>query len=541
MNNIEECLNIIAKAQYGIDMRQAIHDGIKLCYDDAQIPDISPEALEEAVQKKIDSGELALMTIPDGSITKEKLDNELITSVTPEMYGAVGDGVTDDTTALQTMFDSIAENTIVNFQSKKYFFEKVYVRKNGIILNGNGVLYGILVIDANEILIDKCKFKKQIEFQYSRGSVVRNCIFGGEIGIYVPSEKTVSAPDESNDYNDPWFHSVARLIISNCTFEPGTSCLQIYYDESVSTGWMRANDWIFSGNVIRGVDNSEAIHDMYIQGIDGIRIEGNTFFTADIASHHQCPILEMGRCDWVQIINNNFFPATKEFIKLKNPTNLIIDSNHFAWQVYTDMEYNNHACILIEMEMTNQSLNINNNNASQITGNFIELKKNTEDAIYVYGNIIGNICFFNDRTGGVVSGNCYVAYADTVFDYIKCFSNIIIGNLSNEYYVEGYNIKTIGEGKNYELTSASTGDLTDVYCATYNGYCEMSFTFAPSSAIEAYTVVVKGMPAPRGRVYNLTVTDSAGNSFPAFIDSNGFKLRRTSGTHGIFVTAVYRV
>ena len=64
-SNIEQNLNKILTSRYGKDVRQAINDGIKQCYSDVTNPDLNVDAFETAVQNKIDSGELALMTIPD--------------------------------------------------------------------------------------------------------------------------------------------------------------------------------------------------------------------------------------------------------------------------------------------------------------------------------------------------------------------------------------------------------------------------------------------------------------------------------------------
>ena len=75
-SKIEEFLNKILSSRYGKDVRQAIHDGIKQCYSDVANPDLNIDAFETAVQNKINDGSLALMTIPDGSITKEKLDQD---------------------------------------------------------------------------------------------------------------------------------------------------------------------------------------------------------------------------------------------------------------------------------------------------------------------------------------------------------------------------------------------------------------------------------------------------------------------------------
>ena len=73
MATIQDYLNNILKAVYGKDVRQSIHDAIKQCYEDVTSPELNIEAFETAVQNKIDSGELAAMTLADKSVTSEKL------------------------------------------------------------------------------------------------------------------------------------------------------------------------------------------------------------------------------------------------------------------------------------------------------------------------------------------------------------------------------------------------------------------------------------------------------------------------------------
>lgn len=81
MTGIDQLLTQILNTKLGKDMRQAIHDSIAQCYDDVTSPELNVKAFEQAVQNKIDSGELATMTIPDGSITVEKLDSNLSDSI----------------------------------------------------------------------------------------------------------------------------------------------------------------------------------------------------------------------------------------------------------------------------------------------------------------------------------------------------------------------------------------------------------------------------------------------------------------------------
>lgn len=93
-SNIQELLTAILNTKLGKDMRQAIHDGIKQCYDDVTNPDLNVDAFETAVQNKIDSGELAAMTLADKSVTSEKLADGAITQekLVPGIETDVKDG-----------------------------------------------------------------------------------------------------------------------------------------------------------------------------------------------------------------------------------------------------------------------------------------------------------------------------------------------------------------------------------------------------------------------------------------------------------------
>lgn len=126
-SKIEQFLNKILSSRYGKDARQAIHDSIEQCYDDVTNPDLNTEAFETAVQNKIDSGALAAMTITDGSITKEKLDPDLIDpSLTIEGYVA-------DSGTTGRRFQNI-EQLFENMTSPPY-------RLNRGLLSSDGKIY----------------------------------------------------------------------------------------------------------------------------------------------------------------------------------------------------------------------------------------------------------------------------------------------------------------------------------------------------------------------------------------------------------------
>ena len=91
-------------------------------------------AINNAVSAWLADHPEATTTVVDGSITPDKLSPELAAGlriVTPEMFGAVGDGVADDTAAIQTAAQAAAE------QNARLVFTKPEYRTGTINIPGN--------------------------------------------------------------------------------------------------------------------------------------------------------------------------------------------------------------------------------------------------------------------------------------------------------------------------------------------------------------------------------------------------------------------
>ena len=85
MSAISTILTRLRAAIWAIDVRDDIANAIEQCYSDVSNPTLQTEALEAALQTKIDEGEMAALTIGDHTITAAKLaqgviDNTLTTS-----------------------------------------------------------------------------------------------------------------------------------------------------------------------------------------------------------------------------------------------------------------------------------------------------------------------------------------------------------------------------------------------------------------------------------------------------------------------------
>jgi len=78
MSAISTILTRLRAAIWAIDVRDDIANAIEQCYSDVSNPTLQTEALEAALQEKIDQGEMAALTIGDHTITAEKLANGVI-------------------------------------------------------------------------------------------------------------------------------------------------------------------------------------------------------------------------------------------------------------------------------------------------------------------------------------------------------------------------------------------------------------------------------------------------------------------------------
>lgn len=104
-----------------------------------EVMDTFAVGIDEAVDNWMDRHPEASTTVQDGSITEQKLTDLLILKtvndyVTPEMYGAKGDGQTDDTAALKEAF---TKGNVCLKRGAIYKCSNVDIVSNSVII-GNG-------------------------------------------------------------------------------------------------------------------------------------------------------------------------------------------------------------------------------------------------------------------------------------------------------------------------------------------------------------------------------------------------------------------
>jgi hypothetical protein len=175
------------ESQYGVSgqVLQTLGDG-KTKWVNVSEPD--PTVIENAVSDWLDEHPEATTTVADGSITEAKLATALVPTlkndyVTPEMFGAVGDGVTDDTQAIKNMFASGA---------RRY----VFLNSEYLVTGGIDVSVQDCIVDFGDKTTLKLASNNDVrDFDYvigfmarsirTKGKLFVNANFAVNVGIYL--------------------------------------------------------------------------------------------------------------------------------------------------------------------------------------------------------------------------------------------------------------------------------------------------------------------------------------------------------------------
>lgn len=104
---------------------------------------------QEAVNNWLNDHPEATTTVQEHSLTIDEMVIGTLGYVTPEMFGAVGDGVTDDTAAFNTMFNT--NKMIAFFEEKTYYIPNGISNPAKVIVVGNNKS----TIKCNKFLLNK--------------------------------------------------------------------------------------------------------------------------------------------------------------------------------------------------------------------------------------------------------------------------------------------------------------------------------------------------------------------------------------------------
>lgn len=209
-----------------------------------------------AVTKWLDKHPEATTTVQDGAISEKKIEVSFLPwikkeYVTPQMFGAVGDGVTDDSEALQKMFN--ANRTIFAIdKTKKYLITKtINILSNQHDITLLGMIHYIGDKYAFNFTCDSTADGKK------KGRVSGNIAFGS---IYADNGGCLAFYPKNGNYG-----YVSDMQLTAKKLNCKTNCIYVY-----STGWLNEN-------VIREINFLGGMHAFYCEMLEGAEISRLTF------------------------------------------------------------------------------------------------------------------------------------------------------------------------------------------------------------------------------------------------------------------------
>lgn len=366
------------------------------------------EEIDNAINELYESGKLDILL------------NTYIPYVTPEMYGAVGDGITNDTQSVIDCINASKTNGKFVLMCAKDVYKIDQIETEDYKITGNvkfmkivsksiinPVIYGSLELKSDFWSISNGIFNGEnsgIIISNGRYLEIKN-------NIFIESSIAIDIKGNGN------FHDIGSCKILNNVFNE----VNIGINTSYLNKWDEISDILISGNVF----NTSISNAIKSTGIDGMKITDNYMFMHTGAGYTGINIEINGTCNFIIISENSFFTSGKEQIKITTVGNINICDNHF-----TDTGYSiTSDAIVID---TADVIICNDNNFYRISGESCMRVGNVKNLIFKNN-------FLDNRLNTIAPDP--VSSADKKFITGNCET---LPSISNKG-VAGYNI-------NYSIT-----------------------------------------------------------------------------------------
>lgn len=240
--------------------------------------------------------------------------------IRPEMFGAVGDGETDDTTAVQAALDAATDSRPVHL-SNKYKVSSAYVRNEGTVIEGCGTLIGDLYIGGSDVAISFVKVRNihvvgTIYLRLLRMSEISGVRFTGSADWCIRRDESVTVPTHQIGYNQ----------IRNCVMYTGQGFM--YLPWLATDDVFPYNDIELTGNICNPVKT----YFVKAEHLDGAKIANNYIQYYDYNQNIMKNTgIHVTFGDWVNIVNNTIFETGEHGVMMDNCRHFNIIGNTLGW------------------------------------------------------------------------------------------------------------------------------------------------------------------------------------------------------------------
>jgi Pectate lyase superfamily protein len=363
----------------------------------------------ETIQARTDADGVVYATVKERiDAEQEKVDSlkKKTNWISILEFDAVGDGVTDNTAAIQDAISYAVTNRSSNLEYANVYVPQGRFKYSEVTINDLHVrIFGEGTLVDGHILIGDATTTKDLYYRIENLTFDGTAITGGKHAIEIQNAKKgkiLNCKFKKFDKTiyvrpKPGFQHTNRLVVSGCTFHNVNYCMYIDRDASHSAdSYYTVGDIHFINNQ---ADEGIVYTHFYGKGVDGLVMTGNTLFfptTTDRSTTKEYNVyIDYG--NFIIINGNNLFESGLDSIKLSRVMNFNITGNNIAWPSQREPG----AAIRLTV---GDILGGSENNGS-ITGN------NIESVSYVGVEIEGNV------GNVVINGNNFQKIGDTTKYY----------------------------------------------------------------------------------------------------------------------------
>lgn len=243
------------------------------------------------------------------------------THYTPEMFGAVGDGVADDVSAVRAAIVAANYAGASVFISKRYKVGGLVIPESNITIEGNGELIGNIFVGGQEepaefITMRGLHINGTLWLRKIRRCTFENLTFTGGNPWCFQRDETVTVGQHQIGYNK----------ISGCSMETGNGFVWLKMVDGDAE--FPYNDLEISSCTCNPVKSSF----LHAESLDGAKIVNNYVQYYDYNTNvEKGSAIVVDFSDWVHISGNTIFETGAHGVHLNNSRHFNVTANIFGW------------------------------------------------------------------------------------------------------------------------------------------------------------------------------------------------------------------
>ena len=379
--------------------------------------------------------------------------------VTPEMFGATGDGVADDTSAVQSAMDS-DKNVLLN---NTYKVSSVTCAKQKSI-EGAGSLNGTLYLGSTEEIVPRINVKDIT----IKGNVILNNYRSSQIQNvkFISTDYCI----KRNANISIKRHHIGYFEISNCFIESDKGFLKL--EKTTADEELPFNDI----SIFECTANTINDEFFYSDIQDGLKLYNNKIQYKSFGAAVKGNAIVINQGDFISIIGNTIFETGKSPIVLNLCNNTIISNNNIGWCGQQEI------CPAIALNK-NQTLIpthivVANNSITYQSGSAIEAEKCR------FVNVVGNSVKWSATPPYVGKPGCLDSLAGTSGSIT--YNNLYYSSICDNT-LEGTSINQPTQEKNSERViikgNSGNANIYETTCVTTSNSTSSNLNVATSGAI----------------------------------------------------------